>query len=881
MQRKDHTFLFPLISIALFLGVCVGIKAAPISSAFTYQGRLSVSGEGPSGQYDFQFRLFAVETNGTALAGPINVLAVPVSNGLFQATIDFGPGPFNGEARWLEIAVKNSLTDDLPHLLSPRQPITTTPYALHAANAGGLMSFANEPLDIKINGERVMRYEPATSPMLGFMPNIIGGAEENRVDPGVMGSTISGGGSADAPNRIIIATTHGMPGPPEFVTISGGLGNTISGASHVTIGGGAYNRFSQHEWYGPITPKLHSVISGGVSNAAGEAWMSTISGGAFNFMAGDLGHDIRGATIGGGVKNGIGTIEDTAYYPTIAGGYCNEIVQGTFASIGGGDQNRINNDSTHGTISGGGLNRIGSFAESATISGGYSNLIGAFGVGGTVGGGNGNQIQSDGIRVYNGTIGGGGGNVIGPRASRATIGGGLANSIGEDATGAVISGGESNQVNSEHGTISGGAGNIVQSNAVFATIGGGDGNQIYAPPWRTVRNQTIGGGSGNMIFDADHATISGGTSNLVSENAQGALIAGGRNNTIREWCTDSVISGGWGNYMGYWYAVGASIGGGVSNTVGGDTFYSTIAGGTGNHAGARNSYGVTIGGGVGNAVGSEIRAATIGGGTSNVISGNYSHFATIGGGYGNRMAPISVGATIGGGGGNTIGQFERQDSSGQFGLYAVISGGLSNRAITPYSTVAGGRLNVAGGSNSFAAGYRAQATNDGTFVWADLQDADFASTGTNQFLIRASGGVGINTDSPQFALHVNGEAGKPGGGAWSVASDARLKKDIRPLEQALARLLQLHGVTYEYKDPKTIHELPGQQTGMVAQEVEKVFPEWVETAPDGMRRLSIRGFEALAVEALRDLRTEKDAQISALEKRLAALEAKLSGGSAK
>jgi len=223
-------------------------------------------------------------------------------------------------------------------------------------------------------------------------------------------------------------------------------------------------------------------------------------------------------------------------------------------------------------------------------------------------------------------------------------------------------------------------------------------------------------------------------------------------------------------------------------------------------------------------------------------------------------------------------------SSTAMGWHATASGPMSiamgwGTTASGLNSTAMGFGTTASGDYSTAMGRHAQATNDGTFVWADSEDADFASTGTNQFLIRASGGVGIGTDSPQFALHVNGEAGKPGGGAWSVASDARLKKDIRPLEQALARLLQLHGVTYEYKDPKAIHELPGQQTGMIAQEVEKVFPDWVEKAPDGMRRLSIHGFEALAVEALRDLRTEKDAQISALEKRLAALEAKLSGGS--
>jgi len=251
---------------------------------------------------------------------------------------------------------------------------------------------------------------------------------------------------------------------------------------------------------------------------------------------------------------------------------------------------------------------------------------------------------------------------------------------------------------------------------------------------------------------------------------------------------------------------------------------------------------------------------------------------TIGGGMGNRIGAYGGGPTISGGYGN---------STGEVSPYSTISGGASNQANGWYCVVPGGRLNVAAGTNSFAAGNRAKATNDGAFVWADLQEADFTSTGTNQFLIRASGGVGIGTDSPQFALHVNGDAGKPGGGAWSVASDARLKKDIRPLEQALARLLKLHGVTYEYKNPAAVHELPGQQTGLIAQEVEKVFPEWVETAQDGMRRLSVRGFEALTVEALRELRTEKDeqisardAQINALEKRLSALERMMTAGTA-
>jgi hypothetical protein len=138
-----------------------------------------------------------------------------------------------------------------------------------------------------------------------------------------------------------------------------------------------------------------------------------------------------------------------------------------------------------------------------------------------------------------------------------------------------------------------------------------------------------------------------------------------------------------------------------------------------------------------------------------------------------------------------------------------------------------------------------------------------------------NGAVGIGTFSPAFTLHVNGSAGKPGGGSWSVASDERLKKDIRPLEDSLTRLLQLRGVTFEYREPKAIHELPGRQTGLIAQEVEQVFPEWIDTRPDGMKCLSVRGFEALTVEALRELREEKDREIAAIKAQNTALEKRL------
>jgi hypothetical protein len=123
-------------------------------------------------------------------------------------------------------------------------------------------------------------------------------------------------------------------------------------------------------------------------------------------------------------------------------------------------------------------------------------------------------------------------------------------------------------------------------------------------------------------------------------------------------------------------------------------------------------------------------------------------------------------------------------------------------------------------------------------------------------------------------LMTYGDAYKPGGGSWSMLSDARTKKSIEPIGKALAQLLELRGVTYEYTNPSAFHERPGTQIGMVAQDVERVFPSWVDTAKDGYKRLTFRGFEAVAVEAVRELDAKSRdaaARIAELERQNAEL----------
>lgn len=123
--------------------------------------------------------------------------------------------------------------------------------------------------------------------------------------------------------------------------------------------------------------------------------------------------------------------------------------------------------------------------------------------------------------------------------------------------------------------------------------------------------------------------------------------------------------------------------------------------------------------------------------------------------------------------------------------------------------------------------------------------------------------VGLGILAPVFQLQLSqNSAAKPTSNTWTIASDARLKKNIRTIEHALDDLLALRGVTYQWIDPSTQGDMAGIYTGFIAQEVESVFPEWIAEGPDGYKRLTVIGFEGIVVEALRELRNEKNAELA-------------------
>ncbi|MSU58560.1 MAG: hypothetical protein EXS35_10340 [Pedosphaera sp.] len=351
------------------------------------------------------------------------------------------------------------------------------------------------------------------------------------------------------------------------------------------------------------------------------------------------------------------------------------------------------------------------------IGGSPVNSVGAGVVGATIAGGGatnfnngiGDDTYINSVLANFGVVSGGRQNTIQPNAYDSTIGGGFINTIQANAVAATIGGGYDNTIqdNANFSTIGGGAINKIQTNAGVATIGGGSGNTIQT----NAVAATIGGGGGNTIqTSARYATIGGGSGNTIQTNANNATIGGGTNNNIA-------------------FSHSATIGGGEGNTI------------------QEYAQDATIGGGETNTIQYNADSATIGGGEGNTVQDN-AYISTIGGGYVNTIQDMAYVSTIGGGERNTI-------QAGAF--YATIGGGYGNtiQANADYATIPGGYANTAT-NYAFAAGRRAKAVTLGAFVWADSQNADFVSTSSNQFLVRASGGVGINTTNPVVPLTVEG-----------------------------------------------------------------------------------------------------------------------------
>jgi hypothetical protein len=132
MNTHLHPNLFRLL---LLLASLLPQAAQAQGTAFTYQGRLMESNAPANGTFEFEFSLYDRAAAGSNL-GTLTLEETPVTNGLFTVVLDFGADPFSGGAsRWLEIYARNDGAGGTGVLLTPRQRIFATPYAIMAGQA--------------------------------------------------------------------------------------------------------------------------------------------------------------------------------------------------------------------------------------------------------------------------------------------------------------------------------------------------------------------------------------------------------------------------------------------------------------------------------------------------------------------------------------------------------------------------------------------------------------------------------------------------------------------------------------------------------------------------------------------------------------------------
>ena len=819
-----------LLTVCLLAGLaCIRAGAAPVDSAITYQGSFEDAGQPADGGYDFRFRLFDAASAGTQVGPEIEELGVAVSQGLFEVDLDFGFAPFMmDQALWLEIDVRDPAAGGYV-TLAPRQPLRPAPFSMLS------LASAVDSVDAA-----------------SLAPGAVGTSE---IDSAAVQRRITG--ACDAGEAIRVVQQDGSV----VCANAGGSG----GITAVTAGNGLNGGGSSGEVTLAADPGVLWTTGG-----------NPVSAGAF-----------------------LGTTNTQPLELRVADRRVLRITDAEFDSLRGDSPG--NSPHAPNLIAGSSDNRvIGDFA------------------GVTIGGGGGSptamRCGADGASACINTV----------AAHFATVPGGFGNyatGFGAVAMGVETTASGSESVSMGSGSSASGAAAVAMGSATTAT-----GIAAFAGGNRSVASGAFSVALGDFTGATGTAAFAGGNGSLASGASSVAL--GDQTEASGDWSTasgfQSLASGNGAIAMGE-----ATTARGVAATAMGSF---TIASGT---------------------------AATAFGATS-IARGDVSTA------LGQSVVASGLAATAMGDGTNATG-----DGATAMGVSSLASG--SAATATGRRTVAGGDFSLAGGRRAlvrtatmtgevdFVGGCNAnfgECGDEGSFIWADSTDADFISTGPDQFLIRAGGGMGINTAAPQSSLHlvdgtasggqgnanamatldrdatgylqlltpvdsesgvlfgdpdmaevggvvyrhtqdvmefrtggnmtrmsltsgghlgintsnpgsfhlaVNGDAAKPGGGSWAALSDARLKRDVRALPDALERLLALRGVSFAYREAAGAMGAPGRHAGFLAQQVESVFPDWVSTDDRGYRYLSIRGFEALAVEALRELRVEKDREIEALQ----------------
>ncbi|MBS3096775.1 tail fiber domain-containing protein [Candidatus Woesearchaeota archaeon] len=217
------------------------------------------------------------------------------------------------------------------------------------------------------------------------------------------------------------------------------------------------------------------------------------------------------------------------------------------------------------------------------------------------------------------------------------------------------------------------------------------------------------------------------------------------------------------------------------------------------------------------------------------------------------------------------------------GMVHIFGGGATARLILQKSSSgAGNAMQFRDETNAAKAMLGIAEVANGGVVGSALNDFFVRAEGTQRIMlspnngdtigvvINSAGNVGIGTTSPSYRLDVAGDAHAT---SFPTSSDARLKKNIAPVTNSLDKLKNVNGVYFEWNEKykQLGRATNGKQIGIIAQDLEKEFPELVTTwGNESYRAVDYGRLTAVLLEAVKEL----DAENQELKQRVEDLEAK-------
>ena len=404
-----------LLSILFVMFASIAIPAQ--GTSFTYQGHLNNGNSAANGNYDFEFRNFDALSGGNQFGSTVVLLNVPVTNGVFSVQLDFGNN-FPGAPRYLGIALRQAGSGTDYTILSPRQQITSTPYAVKSLNAttadtadtatnaaqlGGL----SPSQYVQTNDSRLTDARTPTAGSASYIQN--GTLQQSASNFNVSGNGTVGGSLSGA--TVNASTQYNIGG--QRVLSTGGSNNVFIGfATGAAITSGNNDSFaganagssnaagSLNSFFGSSAGGAN--VSGGNNSFFGYHSGSNSTGNNNSFFGSNAGTNnssgFNNAFFGKDAGFNAGASNNNAFFGYIAG-FSNNT--GNFNSFFGPGSGQSNTSGTSNTFLGNTAGRDNQSGNQNTFVGNSAGLNNTNGVSNTfVGDGSGGNNDSGGGNAF-------------------------------------------------------------------------------------------------------------------------------------------------------------------------------------------------------------------------------------------------------------------------------------------------------------------------------------------------------------------------------------------------------------------------------------------------------------------------------------------------